>query len=149
MSVTVQAFLLCDSVDAGLLKPTALNFFDLLMASRFPVSRKCAIFCRLYLPDQAEYRLSILMETPTAVSRQLMPTTPRRPKPNGIIQLTCNIADLQLVHAGIYIFKLLVNDKAVSEFHLTVSRKDSPGNATIADRNYGFAIKQHEAAQDT
>jgi hypothetical protein len=142
MSVTVQAFLLCDSVERIQGKATMLAMYDILLASRFPATRKCSIFCRLYAADQRDHGVALLMETPTQTTRELMAHRKFVPKPNGIIQLTCNVGRLQFTHEGVHILKLLIDRQPRSEFHLTVSYRNVAGKAAIADRNYGFTIER-------
>lgn len=146
MSVTVQAFLLCDSVGGGSNRtPTMLAVYDKLLAGRFPTGRKCSVFCRLYVKELRKYTIALRIETPSAATLQLMAPRIFRAKPNGILQMTFNIENLELTHEGIYTLKLLVDGKPVSEFHLTVQYKNSERTPQIADRNYGFTIARPPA----
>jgi hypothetical protein len=145
MSITVQAFLLCNSVERAPNKPTMLAMFDILLAARLPATRKCALFCRLFAGDQRQHEISLLMETPALVTHQLLAPRKFAPNPNGIIQLTREIGRLELAHEGIYTFKLGVDRKPQSEFHLTVSYKSIADKTSIADRDYGFTIEQPSA----
>jgi hypothetical protein len=142
MSITVQAFLLCNSVEKAPNKPTMLAMFDILLAAHFPAARKCALFCRLFAGDQRQHEISLSMETPARVTHRLLAPRKFAPNPNGIIQLTREIGRLEFAHEGIYTFKLVVDRKPQSEYHLIVSYKDIAGKAAIADRNYGFTVEQ-------
>jgi hypothetical protein len=146
MSVTVQAFLLCDSVDGGSNRATTtLAVYDKLLAGRLPTARKCSVFCRLYANEVRKYSIALQMETPSATSVQLMAPRMFGAKPNGILQVTFNIEKLALTHEGIYTLKLLVDGRQASEFHLTVQYKNSAGTTQIADRNYGFTVARPSA----
>jgi hypothetical protein len=131
-------------------KPAVQGIFDILLAGSFPATHpKCAVFCRLYLPDQRKCIVSLVMETPVLVTKQLMAPRKCSPKPNGVVQLTCNIEKLVLTHEGIYTLKLIVDGKAMSEFHLTVSYRDVSGRKAIADRSYGFTADPPAAPPTT
>lgn len=149
MNVIVQAFLLCDSVDAGSNRAaTSLAVFDKLLAGRLPTARKCSVFCRVYANEVRKYSIALQMETPNATTLQLMAPRTFAAKPNGILQVTFNIEKLALTHEGIYTLKLLVDGQQVSEYHLTVQYKNSAGKTQIADRNYGFTVARPSAEPD-
>jgi len=145
MNLTVQAFLLCDSIDNSSNRATMLAMYDKLLAGRFPTARKCSVFCRLYVKEPRKYLIALQMETPNASLVQLLAPRMFRAKPNGILQVTCNIEKLRLTHEGIYNLKLLVDGEPVSEFHLTVQYKNSGGTTRIADRNFGFTVARPPA----
>jgi hypothetical protein len=149
MNITVQAFLLCDSVNGGSNRAaTMLAVFDKLLAGRLPTVRKCSVFCRLYVDEVRKYSIALQMETPSASTLQLMAPRTFAAKPNGILQVTFNIERLELTHEGIYTLKLLVDGRQASEYHVTVQYKNSAGTTQIADRNYGFTVARPSAKPD-
>ncbi len=145
MSPTVQAFLLCDSVDNSSNRATMLAMYDKLLAGRFPTARKCSLFCRLYVKEPRKYLIAPQMETPSAATIQLLAPRMFRAKPNGILQVICNIEKLRLTHEGIYNLRLLVDGQLASEFHLTVQYKNSADTTRIADRKFGFTVARPPA----
>jgi hypothetical protein len=130
MTVTVQAFLLCNSVsiDETSRNTDILGVFDVVLARRFPAAHmNCAVYARLHLLDEPRSRLSIVMEAPAMTKTQLLAPVEMKPDLNGRVKLICRLERLALPQEGIYTLQLLVNGKTRSEYLVTaVKRRSRP-----------------------
>ncbi len=135
MTVTVQAFLLCNSVsiDEKSRNTNILGVFDVVLVKRFPATHtNCAVYARLHLWHEPKARLSIAIETPTMTKRQLLGPMEMKPDLNGRVKLICRLERLALPQEGIYTLQLLVDGKTRSEYLLTAVKRRSrpPPNKT-------------------
>src|ERR1700685_4597419 len=111
MTITVQAFLLCNSVsiDETSRNTDILGVFDVVLAKSFPaVHANCAVYARLHVWDEPKSRLSIVMETPAVTKTQLLAPVEVKPDLNGRVKLICRLERLALPQEGIYTLQLLV-----------------------------------------
>jgi hypothetical protein len=126
MSVSVQAFLLCQSVvnEQGTRLKIIQGLFDRLTAARLPTTREnCAFFIRFSVSDRPKCAVSIVKESPTQAKTQILAPISTNPDPNGLVELTCRIKQLALPEEGIYTFQLLVDSQVCSQYYLTVVRR--------------------------
>jgi hypothetical protein len=86
MTITVQAFLLCNfvSIDETSRNTNILGIFDVILAKRFPATHmNCAVYARLHLWDEPRTSLSILMEAPAMTKTQLLAPMEMKSDLNG------------------------------------------------------------------
>src|ERR1700678_3706128 len=130
MTVTVQSFLLCNSVsiDETSRNTDIRGVFEVVLVKRFPATHtNCAVYARLHLWDEPGASLSIVMETPEMTKRQLLAPMEVKPDLNGRVKLICRIERLALPKEGIYTLQLAVNGKTRSEYLVTaVKRRSRP-----------------------
>jgi hypothetical protein len=130
MTVTVQSFLLCNSVsiDETSRNTDILGVFEVVLVKRFPATHtNCAVYARLHLWDEPGASLSIVMETPEMTKRQLLAPMEVKPDLNGRVKLICRIERFALSKEGIYTLQLVVNGKTRSEYLVTaVKRRSRP-----------------------
>jgi hypothetical protein len=130
MTITVQAFLLCNSVsiDETSKITDILGVFEVALVKRFPATHtNCAVYARLHLWDEPKTRLSIVMEGPAMTKTQLLAPLEMKPDLNGRVKLICRLPRLALPQEGIYTLQLLVNGKTRSEYLVTaVKRRSRP-----------------------
>jgi hypothetical protein len=135
MTITVQAFVLCNSVriDETSRNTDILGVFDIVLVKRFPATHtNCAVYARLHLWDEPGASLSIAMETPEMTKRQLLAPMEAKPDLNGRVKLICRIERLALPKEGIYTLQLAVNGKTRSEYLVTaVKRRSRPPSNKI------------------
>jgi hypothetical protein len=128
MTITVQAFLLCNSVsiDEASRNTDILGVFDVVLVKRFPATHtNCAVYARLHLWDEPKARLSIVMEAPAMTKTQLLAPVEMKPDLNGRVKLICRLERLVLPEEGIYTLQLLVNGKTHSEYLVTAVKRRS------------------------
>jgi hypothetical protein len=130
MTVTVQSFLLCNSVsiDETSRNTDILGVFDVVLVKRFPATHtNCAVYARLHVWDEPGAHVSIVMDTPAMTKRQLLAPMEMKPDLNGIVKLICRLPRLALPQEGIYTLQLVVNGKTRSEYLVTaVKRRSRP-----------------------
>jgi hypothetical protein len=128
MTVTVQSFLLCNSVsiDETSRNTDIRGVFEVVLVKRFPATHtNCAVYARLHLWDEPGASLSIVMETPEMTKRQLLAPMEVKPDLNGRVKLICRIEQFALPKEGIYTLQLVVNGKTRSEYLVTAVKRSS------------------------
>ena len=138
MSITVQSFLLCNSVNIHERSRLAdvLGVFDVVAVTQFPAVHKvCAVYCRLYVFDEPSCRVSIVVESPALDKTRLMAPTVFKPDLNGKIKFRCNISKIALPQEGIYTLQLRVNGETRSEYHLTAVQRRKAGQGEGSDEH--------------
>jgi hypothetical protein len=129
MTVTVQSFLLCNSVsiDETSRNTDIRGVFEVVLVKRFPATHtNCAVYARLHLWDEPGASLSIVMETPEMTKRQLLAPMEVKPDLNGRVKLICRIEQFALPKEGIYTLQLVVNGKTRSEYLVTAVKRSRP-----------------------
>jgi len=137
MSVTVQSFLLCDSVviDAHSGKTTIQGVFDRLFALQYPATHpSCTLYVRL-AADRKEGApaVSMVVQRPSGAQEQPVPTQTLVVGEDGIAQAIINVQGLPLPEAGIYTFVLVVDGSMVAEFKLAAMTMSAPNVSSVPE----------------
>jgi hypothetical protein len=125
MGITVQAFLVCNSVVIH--QPSRIadiqGVFDRVFAAKFPVVFKsCTVFTRLLILGEPRCVVSIAMEAPAGAAIQILAPRELKPDLNGRIKMVSRVEPFELNQEGTFTLRLIVNGQTRSEFQLTASR---------------------------
>jgi hypothetical protein len=123
MTIRVQAFLLCDSVviDSQTGKTIIQGVFDNIWAQSFPAMHPyCTLYARLELDGASSCEIQIGIRSPSGMYERPLPPQ-KLIATNSVAQLIMQLQGLPLPEAGRYVFGLIVDGKALTEFPFTAS----------------------------
>jgi hypothetical protein len=135
LTITVQAFLLCDGVviDSHSSKPIVQGVFDQIAAAAYPATHpNCSLFVRLLLEGETACNIGVAVLTPSGTRDLPIPQQSMKPAANGIVQAIINLQGLGLAEEGTYKFLLLINGIASAEFRLLAGRINPPDALAVA-----------------
>jgi hypothetical protein len=124
MTVSVQAFLLADSVvvDQQTAKTIIHGVFDKVFAQSFPAQHpRCFLFGRLLVENKDSCDVGILIRSPSGSQEQPIPTQTMQANSDGLIQFIFDIQGFPLPEVGPYVISLIVNNSLASTFKLTAA----------------------------
>jgi hypothetical protein len=139
-SVSVQAFLLCDSVviDAQTGKTVIQGVFDKIFSQSFPaIHQHCALYIRLNLAEGHSCDVGIGVRSPSGIYER--PMAPQRivGLEGDVSQLIVQIQGLPVPAAGQYVLELVLDGLPAAQFRFTAL--PPPSGTSMGGGSHGKA----------